>query len=198
MTTFPTAFTEALDLAMKFEVGPHYDSNDIEVQQGLCETRDQQRKTGYVDHPSDPGGETKFGIAKNFNTTVDIKELTLDEAREIYFDRYWKLSNCTRLPPILAAVYFDAVVNHGTKRAVKILQKVVGTKDDGAFGPMTLAATESFVQRNGERAACEDYITEREDFYHRLVAYKSSYGVFLKGWLNRIDGLQTWLNSQNI
>ena len=32
---------------------------------------------GYVNHPKDPGGETKFGISKRSYPTLDIAALTL-------------------------------------------------------------------------------------------------------------------------
>ena len=44
---------------------------------------------GYVNDPSDPGGETKYGISKKAYPKVDIKNLTLDDAIEIYKDDYW-------------------------------------------------------------------------------------------------------------
>ncbi|GIW22249.1 MAG: hypothetical protein KatS3mg068_1256 [Candidatus Sericytochromatia bacterium] len=39
---------------------------------------------GYVNDPKYPGGETKFGISKAFYPTLDIKNLTLQKAKEIY------------------------------------------------------------------------------------------------------------------
>ena len=44
---------------------------------------------GYVHDPKDLGGETNFGIAKRFYPDVDIKNLTEDEAKEIYKKDYW-------------------------------------------------------------------------------------------------------------
>ena len=44
---------------------------------------------GYVNDPNDPGGETKYGIAKNSHPNVDIANLTLDQAKAIYKTEYW-------------------------------------------------------------------------------------------------------------
>ena len=44
---------------------------------------------GYVNDPDDLGGETNFGIAKRFYPDVDIKNLTKDEASDIYRRDYW-------------------------------------------------------------------------------------------------------------
>jgi lysozyme family protein len=40
---------------------------------------------GYVDNPADPGGETNFGISKQSYPDVDIKNLTAEQATEIYY-----------------------------------------------------------------------------------------------------------------
>ena len=37
---------------------------------------------GYVDDPRDPGLETKYGISKRSYPAVDIKALTLEQAKE--------------------------------------------------------------------------------------------------------------------
>ena len=60
---------------------------------------------GYVDDPSDLGGETNFGIAKRFYPNVDIKNLTRDEAKNIYFEDYWKPSKAQDLPPQIRQIY---------------------------------------------------------------------------------------------
>ena len=59
---------------------------------------------GYVNDPEDPGGETKFGIAKKFNADVDIKNLTRAQAIEIYRAKYWTPAQCESLPWPLSLV----------------------------------------------------------------------------------------------
>lgn len=44
---------------------------------------------GYVNNPEDPGGETNFGIAKRWHPELDIKNLTKEQAAEIYQKAYW-------------------------------------------------------------------------------------------------------------
>ena len=56
------------------------------------------REGGYVDHPSDPGGETKYGIAKRSHPKEDIKNLTKERAAEIYEKDYWIPSRASSLP----------------------------------------------------------------------------------------------------
>ena len=42
-----------------------------------------QHEGGYVDDPNDLGGETKYGITKRFYPSVDIKNLTEEQAKHI-------------------------------------------------------------------------------------------------------------------
>ncbi len=44
---------------------------------------------GYVNHPADPGGETNMGISKRSYPDLDIKNLTVAMAKEIYFRDFW-------------------------------------------------------------------------------------------------------------
>jgi lysozyme family protein len=89
------------------------------------------REGGYVNHPDDPGGETKYGIAKRSHPDEDIKNMTMDRAADIYEKDYWKPSKATSLPKSLQECYFDMVVNMGQRRAVKILQEACNSKGCG-------------------------------------------------------------------
>jgi len=57
-----------------------------------------KREGGYVDDPTDRGGETKYGISKRSYPQLDIKNLTLEQALEIYRKDYWKPSRVEKLP----------------------------------------------------------------------------------------------------
>ncbi len=69
---------------------------------------------GYVNHPSDPGGETKYGIAKTFYPHLDIKNLTKEEAIEIYRTDYFNKNGIDKLPDFIQLSYFDSCVNQGS------------------------------------------------------------------------------------
>ena len=57
-----------------------------------------EHEGGYVNDPDDPGGETKYGIAKKSNPDVDIKNLTIEQAKEIYWDKYWVPNKVDKVP----------------------------------------------------------------------------------------------------
>ena len=95
---------------------------------------------GYAHDPKDPGGETKFGISKRAYPEVDVANLTLNEAKEIYKIDYWDILLAEELPEEIRFSVFDAAVNSGNRQAIKWLQQAVGVIDDGIIGPKTLAA----------------------------------------------------------
>ncbi|MCK0209242.1 hypothetical protein MWN33_14495 [Starkeya koreensis] len=145
---------------------------------------------GFVNHPKDPGGATNFGITlatlrdwRDTDVSVeDVRNLTVEEAREIYRVRYWNPLNCDALPPGVDLVVYDFGVNAGTGRSARTLQTVVGAKVDGAVGPVTLAAVATrdpaeLIRRFSER---------RLDFYRSLPTWDT----FGKGWSNRTSSVE--------
>jgi lysozyme family protein len=106
---------------------------------------------GFVDHPRDPGGATKFGITRATlaeardrpASVADVRGLTRAEAAAIYRRLYWREAGCDRLPPGLDLVVFDFAVHAGPARAAKVLQGVLGLKQDGVIGAVTQKAAEA-------------------------------------------------------
>ncbi len=66
---------------------------------------------GYVNDSRDPGGETKYGIAKRYHPDEDIKNLTLERAKEIYLNEYWIPAKCDNTPTPMDICLFDSQVN---------------------------------------------------------------------------------------
>lgn len=74
---------------------------------------------GYVNDPKDSGGETKYGISKKAYPYVDIPNLTIEQAKQIYKKDYWDRCKCDYLPDALSVAVFDFAVNSGINRAIK-------------------------------------------------------------------------------
>lgn len=121
---------------------------------------------------------TKYGIAANSYPNLDIKNITLQQAKQIYKRDYWDKVKGDQLPPELAFHVFDMAVNGGISRGIKLLQKTVGTTEDGLIGPATLAA----VNRMNVHDAILIYNANRLQFYTSL----GTFGTFGKGWINRV------------
>ena len=96
----------------------------------------------YSNDPTDPGGETKFGISKREYPEIDIPNLTREQAIEIYRRDYWDACRCSELPHGLDLAVFDSAVNQGTRTAIRILQQAAGVTTDGIVGPVTLKAVQ--------------------------------------------------------
>jgi len=128
---------------------------------------------GYVNHPKDPGGETKYGIADirdgkkdGANDSIPIKDLTLADAMVVYKRDYWDANNLDTVVSPLCIVLFDMYVNHRPS----VVRKLREESNDN----------------------WQTLIQKRKDFYGRLVAQNPSNKVFLKGWLNRANDLWTF------
>lgn len=146
-----------------------------------------EHEGGYVNHPADPGGETNMGITKRSYPTVNIKTLTVEQAKDIYYNDFWLRGPYEQLKYApLAGKVFDAAVNMGSSRAFKLLQQAANSLGaklvvDGAVGPKTLATVNSL---NGQRLL-EAFRKEQAAYYTNLVSRRPSLNVFLKGWLRR-------------
>lgn len=182
---YTRAFEEAVNHAMLYEVGGHWRLTP-EVEEGLINTREQRRAVGYVNDPYDSGGETKFGVAKNANRDLNITRLTWEEAKSVYYKRYWLAGSCDKLPSRVAVLHFDGCVNHGVGRANKFLQTAIGAYPDGVVGPQTLGA----VHNTDPIEVCKSICNQRRLFYKNIVRRNPTQGRFLNGWLRRIDEMK--------
>lgn len=142
-----------------------------------CITFILKHEGGYVNHPRDPGGETNMGIAKKFYPHVDIKNLTVSQASEIYYNDYWLKNKCDQMPLKVALVVFDSTVNQGFVAAAKILQRALKVKDDGIIGPATLAAIKKVNQL--------DLISEFTSYRSLYYANTRNLDAFGLGWYRR-------------
>jgi len=148
---------------------------------------------GWTNDPQDPGGPTNMGItlevyAENKGLKLnsrnrgevmtELRNIPEALVRDIYFRRYWVKARCPDLPNSIAFIHFDAAVNHGPGRAVRMLQQAARVDVDGEIGPLTIAAV-----REGEQAIIvETYSNIREKFYRSLHHFPR----FGRGWLRRL------------
>ena len=143
-----------------------------------------EHEGGYVNDPTDLGGETKYGITKRFYPDVDIKNLTKEQAKEIYKRDYWEKNRVESLPENLRYIFFDMCINQGRGTAVRVLQRAVNSKGgslvvDGGFGPATLKAILKYKPCDN-RTRCY-----RLKHYYDLVNKKPEQEKFLFGWFRR-------------
>lgn len=144
---------------------------------------------GYQADPKDRGnwtsgvigkGElkgTKYGISAMTYPTVDIKNLTVEQAKAIYKKDFWDALGMERFPSALQFQLFDAAINHGWSTTVKMLQRAAGVTDDGIVGPKTIAAVNGLAPSD----AIMKFLAERIEYFTKISTFQT-YG---KGWMAR-------------
>jgi len=180
---------------------------------------------GFVDDPADRGGTTKYGISLRFLKAagdidedldgyadfdldfdgdidgIDIRKLTIGDARYLYLEHFWKPLDCDSFAAPIGEIMFDQGVNGGNHAARKLLQQainqVVGAhryrsiplKLDGKIGDLTRAQLDSMIKRHGVGEIVEAYREAVKDRYMAIVRRNPSQSKFLRGWLNRAEKL---------
>ncbi len=145
---------------------------------------------GFVNHPADPGGATKYGITRRTLkrwrgqrvSVADVRRLRRREAAAIYRAWYWRPIFGDDLPAGVDLAVFDFAVNSGWKRAVKALQRTVGARQDGFVGPKTLTA----IRRAGAGRVVRLLCARRLSWLHRLRRWR----IFGRGWRRRVRDVE--------
>jgi lysozyme family protein len=133
---------------------------------------------GYSDNPNDPGGKTKYGIAKKYYPDVDIKNLTPKEATIIYKRDYWERYKCSLVSNHISFLFFDTVLHQGGDFATRALQRITGVSQDGILGDKTVEASKF--------AAIENLAQERVNRCNDRIAKDADLEEFRQGWYNRV------------
>ena len=161
-----------------------------------------QEEGGFVDNPDDPGGATNKGITlETFRsyaepllgiapTLENLKQLTDQQAKQIYRREYWDAVDGNRIiNQDLAEMICDFYVNAGDN-AIRVLQRVINRlkegrplQVDGIMGPNTLAAVNSL----DAASLYNDYKAARIQYYVELTETDPNLKVFLAGWIDRVN-----------
>jgi lysozyme family protein len=144
-------------------------------------------ESGYVNDPKDAGGETKFGISKRSYPHLDIKNLTRDQARKIYFCDFWLKAKCEQIEDEnIATKFFDLTVHTGIQQAVKLIQRALRAArmkvtEDGIIGSMTLIA----INKADPTDLLAALKSEAAGYYRLIANTNPSQQRFIDGWLSR-------------
>ena len=167
---------------------------------------------GYVNHPSDKGGPTRWGVteqtARAYGFTGDMRALPRSAAVDIYRKRYWTepgFAAVAEVLPALAEEMFDTGVNMGTSVPGKFLQRALNVLNkgaslypditvDGRIGPATVAALSGLVKRRGAAAAATVLLRLLNALqavrYVEITEGRAANEDFLFGWvMNRVGAL---------
>lgn len=134
---------------------------------------------GYVNNPADPGGATNWGISQKSYPHLDIRTMTREQAKALYWTDYWEKAGCPYCHPALALVVFDSAVNNGVSRAIRCLQEGLGVTVDGVLGQETMAALASVVEPDA-------VLSYTHGARIRFMASLTTWGTFGRGWSRRL------------
>lgn len=160
---------------------------------------------GFTRDPRDPGnwtggkigvGEnrgTKYGIACHAHPNVDIVNLTLAQAADIYRRQYAAPIGYADLPEGVDLVAFDASVNSGPAASLRFLGRALGVT--AALSAVVTAAKTAPNKIAVIKAACAERLA-----FMRSLAIWVTYGV---GWSRRVASIEatavTWaLKAANV
>ena len=131
---------------------------------------------GYSNNPNDKGGATNKGITQStYNTWLrskgqnikDVRNITNDEVREIYYNNYWVKAGCPNMTDKFAILAFDTAVNMGVSRVQEFL-KAAEYKYPDKFIIARIAKYVEFSKVGNQK-------------------------IFLQGWLNRAIDLYNFV-----
>ena len=134
---------------------------------------------GYSNNPNDKGGKTNLGVTQttfdawrklNNRPKASVKtDLTKAEARDLYYNMYWKESGADKLKdPREAMVLFDTAVNSSPEVAKKMFQK-----SNGNFYSM---------------------LDNRKKYYDDIISKNAKQLEFKDGWYSRLKTLENNAN----
>lgn len=167
---------------------------------------------GYVNHPSDPGGETNYGITKQVAVqhgyTGPMKDMPESVAFNIYADSYItkpRFDLVLEVSEPVGTKLVDMGVNVGQGRAAKWYQTALnsfsrGCVDypcviaDGVIGDKTITAHKSLIKKRGPVLSCKLLLRGLDSLQGTHYLGLTSLATFNVGWFsNRISNIDEQL-----
>lgn len=149
---------------------------------------------GFSNHPSDRGGATNKGITistfRSFygkdKTVGDLVKMTSEQWENIFRAGYWNPFRGDGISSQgVANICVDWAWASGTKTAIRQVQRIVGVKEDGLCGPVTLDA----INKMDGRTLFVKIREARLAFVDTIIRRDASQRVFEKGWKRRINDI---------
>lgn len=145
---------------------------------------------GWSDDPHDAGGCTMVGVTlpslqgwKHDHTLTcdDLRLVTAQEISDLYYQTFWLPCHGQIMAAGVDLMVFDAGINMGLGRSIKILQRCLDlTIDaDGIIGMQTIAA----LIKIEPSALIEALARAQIAFYQSLPSFSN----FGHGWINRVN-----------
>ena len=169
---------------------------------------------GFVNDPADSGGATNKGVTlatykayckankMKTPTVEDLKRITDDDVLAILKEFFWDKMRADEIKnQSIANLCVNTLWGSG-KGYVKTIQGVLGVRQDGVVGPVTLSKINGLSQKElfdrlwaRRKKFFEDIVASSVRAYERKIGRKATEREmlkhtkkrFLKGWLNRLN-----------
>ena len=143
-----------------------------------CHAVTAKYEGGFVNHPSDPGGATNWGITRAVLadwrgrpvSVADVKAMPYAEALLIFRKRFWNTVGAENMPKGVDLACYDWGVNSGPARGRKAYADTAGILSPPARVKQIMAL--------------------RRGFYAAIIAKNGKLAAFRKGWANRAAGVE--------
>lgn len=155
---------------------------------------------GYVNHPLDKGGPTKYGVIlsvwKEYGhdkdgdgdiDAEDIKKLSEVDAMWIAKKIFWDYFQADFiLNDSVAEFIVDWGYNSGRKTVAGIVQRLVNVTVDGIVGVKTISA----INYADQERLFNLLKIERQVFLNNIIKRRPDQIVFYNGWMNRVNSFR--------
>lgn len=163
-----------------------------------------KREGGYVNDPTDRGGETKYGItvavARAYGYKGAMKDLPVETAKAIYLKNYWtapRFDQVNNILPSAAEELLDTGVNCGVEFAKPLLQRALNCLNlngslyadlavDGIYGAKTIDALKIYMKKrgkDGEVVLLRVLNSLQAERYISIVERNPSQEKYFFGWM---------------
>ncbi len=140
----------------------------------------------FTDDPTDRGGATKYGISQRAYPDVDIRNLSEQQARDIYKRDYWDRTRADDISSqAIAENIFDTGVNMGVRTASRLAQVALSIDPaDGIIGSGSLKV----INTADETLFIANYTLAKIARYAVICNRNKAQKKYLLGWINRALG----------
>jgi lysozyme family protein len=162
---------------------------------------------GYSDYnPSTGDPRTNLGIIQSEYDKYrsakgvpaqSVKNITQDEAEEIYFVNYWIPTGCEQIYKFLpktAITIFDFAVNSGLGGASSVVASALDIPK-GRFDSSMINSIIQIGTNIGDNTLSKNLISRRRINYKEIIKRKPQKAVYGPGWQNRLDKLENFNQS---
>lgn len=176
-------FKDVIDFFMVWEGGLSRDTKDS-ASRFPCPTEWNHSKGWHTNK-----GITYATWVNYFGKDRDDEffNMTREHVEHIFKVGYWDKVKGDEIDSYaIAACLVSWAWGSGSKTAIKMIQKIVGTKVDGVIGSKTLKA----INSKDEKELFDECIEARRKFFLDISKDGTPNAKFRRGWLRRLDAFE--------